>query len=55
MNVKKAILVLLVVFIIFWMVTDPNGLADTTKTLGTQGWEALQSLFGSVIDFFGEL
>ncbi len=31
MNAKKAILALVVVFLGFWMFTDPNGLADAAS------------------------
>ena len=48
---KKSMVVLVVVFIGFYMFTDPNGLAQTTKDGGGALWEALSSLFGALIDF----
>lgn len=52
---KKAIIALVVVFLGFWMFTDPNGLADSAQSAGGQTWEWTQQLFGAVIDFFGAL
>jgi hypothetical protein len=43
--------VLVVVFIGFYMFTDPNGLAQTTKDGAGALWEALTTLFGALIDF----
>jgi hypothetical protein len=48
---KKGFVVLAVVFVGFYMFTDPNGLAQTTKDGGGALWEALTSLFGALIDF----
>ena len=48
---KKGMVVLVVVFIGFYMFTDPNGLAQTTRDGGGALWEALSSLFGALIDF----
>jgi hypothetical protein len=48
---KKGVLALVVVFIGFYMFTDPNGLAQTTKDGAGALWEALTSLFGALIDF----
>jgi hypothetical protein len=48
---KKGVLALVVVFIGFYMFTDPNGLAQTSKDGAGALWEALTSLFGALIDF----
>jgi hypothetical protein len=48
---KKGMAVLVVVFIGFYMFTDPNGLAQTTKDGAGALWEALTTLFGALIDF----
>ena len=48
---KKGMLVLVVVFIGFYMFTDPSGLAQTTKDGVGALWKALTSLFGALIDF----
>jgi hypothetical protein len=48
---KKGLVALVVVFIGFYMFTDPNGLAQTTKDGGGALWDGLTSLFGALIDF----
>jgi hypothetical protein len=48
---KKGMVLLVVVFIGFYMFTDPSGLAPTTKDGAGALWEALTSLFGALIDF----
>jgi hypothetical protein len=55
MKAKKTILVVVVVFLGFWMLTDPHGLADTAQSAGGNGWELTEQLFTGVIDFFGAL
>ena len=55
MNAKKVLLGLVVVFLGFWMFTDPNGLAATSKTAATQGWSLTTQLFTGVIDFVGAM
>ena len=52
---KKGISVLVVVFIGFYMFTDPHGLAHTTKDGAAALWQALTSLFGALIDFINSL
>jgi hypothetical protein len=48
---KKGVAALVVVFIGFYMFTDPNGLAQTTRDGAGALWQALTSLFGALIDF----
>ncbi|MCZ4500058.1 MAG: hypothetical protein JWQ74_2613 [Marmoricola sp.] len=48
---KKSVGLLVVVFIGFYMFTDPNGLAQTAKDGGAALWTALTQLFGALIDF----
>lgn len=55
MNAKKALLAVVVVFLGFWMFTDPQGLADAAKGTGGQAWHLATQLFRAVIDFFGAL
>ncbi|WP_395657707.1 hypothetical protein [Nocardioides sp.] len=52
---KKAVVVLLVGFGLFWMVTDPHGLAQSAHTAGAHGAELTGDLFTSVITFIREL
>jgi hypothetical protein len=55
MNAKKAILALVVVFLGFWMFTDPKGLADAAQDAAAQTWSLAEQLFRAVIDFVGAL
>jgi len=55
MNAKKALLAVVVVFLGFWMFTDPGGLADAAKAGAGQTWELAENLFQAVIRFFGAL
>jgi hypothetical protein len=52
---KKAVVPVLVVFLGFWLVTDPRGLADRAGDGGGKAWEATGDVFSSAITFFGEL
>jgi len=51
MALKKVVPLLLVVFIGYYMFTDPNGLAELAKDGGTSLWDGLTRLFAAVIDF----
>ena len=55
MNAKKAVIVLLVVFLGFWMFTDPDGLAGAATAGADQTWTLAQQLFTAIIDFVGAL
>ena len=55
MNLKKVVIALVVVFLGFWMFTDPNGLAEAAKAGGDQVWTLAQQLFTAIIDFVGAL
>ena len=52
---KKGIVVLLVIFVGFWMVTDPHGLAESAQKAGGQGGDWAGELFSSVITFLRDL
>lgn len=51
MNAKKIILVVVVVFLGFWMLTEPSGMADAAEG----GWGVTEDFFRGVIDFFDAL
>ena len=53
MNTKKVVLALVVVFLGFWMFTDPRGLADAARAGAGQTWSLAEQLFRAVIDFVG--
>jgi hypothetical protein len=55
MNAKKAVLALVVVFLGFWMFTDPSGLADAARSAASQTWSLAEQLFSAIIRFFGAL
>jgi hypothetical protein len=52
---KKGMVLLVVVFVGYYMFSDPNGLAQTTKDGGAALWRALTSLFGALIDFINAI
>ena len=45
MNAKKAVLAVVVVFLGFWMFTDPSGLAERRQGAPGQTWELAEQLF----------
>lgn len=55
MNLKKVIIALVVVFLGFWMFTDPNGLAAAAQSGADQAWVLTRQLFTAIIDFVGAL
>lgn len=55
MNAKKLVLAVVVVFVGFWMFTDPNGLADAMRGAGAKTWDLATQLFRALINFFGAL
>jgi hypothetical protein len=52
---KKLVLAVVVVFLGFWLFTDPDGLANATTSSADAIWGGAQALFSSVIEFIGEL
>jgi hypothetical protein len=54
-TLKKGMVLLVVVFVGYYMFSDPNGLAQTTKDGGAALWKALTSLFGALIDFINAI
>ncbi len=48
---KKGAVIIIVLFLGFWLVQDPNGFADSLKGAGTALWDLLEKLFESVISF----
>ena len=49
--VKKLLLVVVVVFLGFWMVTDPHGLAHATRDSAGQTWQLSSQMVSAVIKF----
>ena len=50
-SLKKVVGLLLVVFLGFYMFTDPSGLASLAKEGGTALWGLTEQLFDAVIRF----
>lgn len=55
MSTKKLLLGLVVVFLGFWMFTDPNGLATAASDGAGAVWTMATELFRAIIRFFGAL
>ena len=55
MNAKKLFLIVVVMFLGFWMFTDPNGLAQAARAGVGQVWDLATQLFSAVIDFIAAL
>lgn len=53
MDGKKLIALVAVVFLGFWMFTDPSGLASTSQSAASNGWDLTTDAFKGVIDFVG--
>lgn len=52
---KKGAALVVVLFLGFYLFTDPNGAATMVQELGTAIWGLLVSLFEAVIEFIGAL
>ena len=55
MNAKKVVAVVVIVFLGFWMFTDPGGLARNAKDGGGWAWDLTTDVFTAVIDFIKQL
>ncbi len=52
---KKTVLVLVVVFLGFWLFTDPHDLAHATRSTTGQTWSLTSQMFTSLIQFIRAL
>jgi hypothetical protein len=52
---NKGVLAVVVVFLGFWLFTDPDGLANVSSNVASGGWDWTQQFFSSVIEFVGKL
>jgi hypothetical protein len=48
---KKGVGLLVILFLGFWLVQDPNGFADSAKGATSGIWDLLVQLFDAVISF----
>jgi hypothetical protein len=55
MKAKTVILVAVIIFLGFWMVTDPSGMANIAKEGGSSAWTLTTDLFSGLIDFIKQL
>lgn len=55
MSLKKVFPLLLVVFVGYYMFTDPNGLADLAMDGSASLWDGMTQLFAAFIDFLDAL
>lgn len=51
MDAKKLVVMGVLLFVGFWMFTDPRGLADLTKVGAGQGWDLLAQGLEGLIRF----
>ena len=49
---KKGVGLLVILFLGFWLVQDPNGLANSAQNAGSTIWDVLSTLFTSLREFF---
>ena len=52
---KFLVIGVVVLFVGFWLVQDPSGLASLTKDGAGWAWETTELVFGALIDFAGQL
>ena len=52
---KKVLLVVLVVFLLYWLVEAPNSFANVSQDAAGWLWRTARSLFESVIDVLNSL
>jgi hypothetical protein len=49
---KKGVGLLVILFLGFWLVQDPNGLANSVQNAGNAIWDVLSTLSSSLREFF---
>lgn len=52
---KKGVVLLLLVFVGYYLFTDPNGLATLAKNGGDKLWDGLVDLFQAIIRFLNAM
>jgi len=52
---KKGVGLLVILFLGFWLVQDPNGLANSAQDAGSAIWNVLSTLFDSLREFFNSI
>jgi hypothetical protein len=49
---KKGAGLLVILFLGFWLVQDPNGMANSVQQAGSTVWDVVSTLFTSLREFF---
>ena len=49
---KKGVGLLVILFLGFWLVQDPNGMANSVQQAGSTVWDVVSTLFTSLREFF---
>ena len=52
---KKGVGLLVILFLGFWLVQDPNGLANSAQNAASAIWNVLSTLFNSLREFFNSI
>jgi hypothetical protein len=52
---KKGVALLVILFLGFWLVQDPNGFALSAKNAAEALWDLLVKLFDGTISFFNSI
>lgn len=55
MDVKKALVVLALVFLGVWVYNDPTGGAEVARSIAVSVWRFALSLVDAVVDFVGSV
>lgn len=52
---RRGLLLIVVIFVLFYLFTDPHGLASFARDGSSALWSGVQQLFSAVIDFLDAL
>ena len=52
---RKTVVLLVILFLGFWLVQDPNGFATSAKDATSSIWDLLVKLFDAIISFVKSL
>lgn len=52
---KKGVGLLVILFLGFWLVQDPNGFATSAKQAASSIWTLLEKVFESIISVFKQM
>lgn len=55
MKGKKIFWIFVIGFLLFWLFSDPDGLAESAGVAFDKAWELLEALFSGLIRFFEQL